>query len=1337
MVENMVDHRTSEIAAPIKKRSAEIKAILNSEGYVRRKIGIGFDKPECGFWLSPKYSKGKFVGERDLGNAGRAVLLGNAGSGKSTVIQYAFTELAENYLSGTSEVVPFLFHLGKEVGNDFDLLKWIDHSYDGAFSKCVDKGLKVCLLIDGLEDAIALRKPFIVNDLEYFIQQYEPNLASLVIACRRFFWRANLFKKVGLAGLSVDALFYEDYEELFPKPKDLQNFTSQCAASGISELLENPFDGFYLARRFLTKQALPKSRLECLKQRVDAAFAPKGSGDGTHRSQPIPELRVLAEQVACILTFSGTRSLKQQDLFDLLSVEYLGNNRATEAKIETIIDSALFESTAGAVSFRHDLYREYLVASALNKVSLRKQRMLLNSTFPTKELVNVAHRGIAAFLSQFSKSYFDHIASKEPLLALFCEVSWQSAKQNEALLERVIDAAISRGEAPWSVVTPQGESAMDVLRHHKVPNSEKFLRQYLSADNEFSKLWSTLCAREWGGVSKLNAALIELALDVNQHEHARTWAIESVGKTALGTAIKRLYPLLKDKNDSIRGTVLALYRKTQRPSPAQYLKLLEGGSQQQNTVGPLQFELRNFVEDLSKTQLPESFDTLADNYHKYSDLGCRLAGALFKRAADLEYEGIDIAFIFSFFTSYAEDRVYFLDQLKTLLRHQSNISIELWKHSINKFVSKEESEGLYPFLVAKFIDDLLTEDQVFSALPRRSDLNDDQYWLVSDVLRKKFSDDLSVEHLEKFQQMALEYCSDWKLPRSKPLKDSGRDLLAERQALTDALANGKSAIDQTRLLLEATKSIWDERRDDVNGKKLAEYLSEFPRVLLEKILDCFSKCIKAIAYTRKEVEVMGPNASYQQTLQYWRLPLQVLREFDVKIPDEKLAEYLTCYGFMYSNDRAESEELSSELRERNSVVWEKLMSGLIIDERVRTYYIIEHVSGFRDPVLLNIARERLRTMNVDAESFRSWLAYWRMLKVTDFSDVLRTCYLLLSKQSQKKGTHFNGLNVAVAKFEPLLLLMSDNNRWAWQRFKRLLQSGRVPTQYLAIPDFNVPKERIVDLADWYAFIRKAQGSEIRIIDMADVLLEKMLSIDVSKTIAELRRLQFSDAFPHARWLGMIIVRLQDRIQGTPRTIEAAELVRFLNSEQRAIVLEEKDLFEWVCDAIEDLKEDVELRAEGTAGYWDEDKPKQEVPCQNVLWPNLKLRLANKGLTEIEEKQIGANRADFWIMLTKRDGTKFQVAIELKTARMGYGVSDLIDPVKTQLVQKYLQRSKSYHGLFIVLWFKDQKRYSGPSSWNSSQDLLTDLQVASEKVLNEFECVVKPYVLDLTTKYRKH
>jgi len=165
---------------------------------------------------------------------------------------------------------------------------------------------------------------------------------------------------------------------------------------------------------------------------------------------------------------------------------------------------------------------------------------------------------------------------------------------------------------------------------------------------------------------------------------------------------------------------------------------------------------------------------------------------------------------------------------------------------------------------------------------------------------------------------------------------------------------------------------------------------------------------------------------------------------------------------------------------------------------------------------------------------------------------------------------------------------------------------------------------------------------------------------------------------------------------------------------------------------------VRASGRGASGFWNRDEPKIEPECQNVLWPFVRLTLEKAGIPAVEgeEKVVGPDRCDFWVEFPRAGARSFRVGVELKTARASYGPPDLIDPIEDQLLGKYLRPSGCRHGIFVVLWFRDDVRYKGPSHWESRDSLTKDLRRKCDDVSETHRVSLSSYAIDLTGRFRK-
>ena len=157
-----------------------------------------------------------------------------------------------------------------------------------------------------------------------------------------------------------------------------------------------------------------------------------------------------------------------------------------------------------------------------------------------------------------------------------------------------------------------------------------------------------------------------------------------------------------------------------------------------------------------------------------------------------------------------------------------------------------------------------------------------------------------------------------------------------------------------------------------------------------------------------------------------------------------------------------------------------------------------------------------------------------------------------------------------------------------------------------------------------------------------------------------------------------------------------------------MVCDGRDLFEAVCQAIEEIQSELENRGEGVAGFWTIVGLRQSRIAKTSSGQEyvtscsaLELPVSRRGL-------FGPNRVDFFVEFARPEREALSVAIELKTARKDSGRSWLVDTVEEQLWEKYLQLTGRRHGIHIVLWFRDEIRYDFPRQWTTAEELLAEI-----------------------------
>jgi hypothetical protein len=567
-------------------------------------------------------------------------------------------------------------------------------------------------------------------------------------------------------------------------------------------------------------------------------------------------------------------------------------------------------------------------------------------------------------------------------------------------------------------------------------------------------------------------------------------------------------------------------------------------------------------------------------------------------------------------------------------------------------------------------------------------------------------------------------------------------MLADKQKLLNALTEGgQDPIHQTWNVLHTIREMkyGVRSQSQVSEEDVLNVLDQIPPIVRKRVMQAFRACVTQLPYERR-------------TYSAFEIPFWVLRQRGEIFPPQKIAKFITCYYDSGTNN-TRYEELLEELRQQYRDLWQQCILQLLKGGMVRVEMPLRYLITIREDIYVGQCTERLVQGTCDRLDLAIFLEYLSALRPAGYHDTLRQCYTRLKKQFPRRIRQattnaeqaFSALSYG-DQFRPLLLLMSDDDDWAWHEFARRLYREDVPlhTEQFSAPSsyrFPLHAAHLPVLADWYALIRRQiRNADWVWSDLARYLLETIVTIDGERAIQELQRLQRTHAFPDARWLSHTILRIEDRLLSEESAPwESGPVLDFINKERLGVILSERDLFEWVCQAIEEVQEGLERRGEGVAGFWKGNTPHIETWCQNVLWPLLRLTLQRSDVTAVEgeEKFIGPNRCDFWVEYPRSGAASFRVGVELKVARNGYGPEELVRPVETQLWEKYLRPTGCRHGIFIVLWFRDNQRYRGPIHWENRDTLSEALRKTCEELAQEHRVSLTSYVIDLTTPFRQH
>ena len=391
----------------------DIENVLEKGGYIHRPLfreEADIDKALAFRQLyQHQQDNNDILEDQNLEKEPNLALIGNAGAGKSFILEYGYTKAIQRFLDDLAAPFPLFLKLGQQLPTSLDIESALNSQYQQLFQRSLTEHDSGCaLFLDGLDEVLQDTSRFLV-DLQIFLQKHASYLKQTVVACRRAAWHSDWFSEGSfpLVVYHVDYLDREVYAQILPARTTRQSFFDQCAAIGVLDLLDSPFDGFYLAREFGAKRPLPKTRRECLGQRIDDALRGTSLDQDKGKAPPLTRLRFLARQLACLASFTNQNSWISQEATNLLgsSTVLCSDRPASYEEVDILLQRPLFRKSGQQFAFAHQLYQEFLTAEVLASLSLRKQRQLLGAEKVNRQRIQTQHRSIAAFLAGRSRPF--------------------------------------------------------------------------------------------------------------------------------------------------------------------------------------------------------------------------------------------------------------------------------------------------------------------------------------------------------------------------------------------------------------------------------------------------------------------------------------------------------------------------------------------------------------------------------------------------------------------------------------------------------------------------------------------------------------------------------------------------------------------------------------------------------------------------------------------------------------------------------------------------------------------------------------------------------------------
>lgn len=224
---------------------------------------------------------------------------------------------------------------------------------------------------------------------------------------------------------------------------------------------------------------------------------------------------------------------------------------------------------------------------------------------------------------------------------------------------------------------------------------------------------------------------------------------------------------------------------------------------------------------------------------------------------------------------------------------------------------------------------------------------------------------------------------------------------------------------------------------------------------------------------------------------------------------------------------------------------------------------------------------------------------------------------------------------------------------------------------------------------------------------------------------EISRLEALQIKGTERWFRQVHLRASKEQQATLwKPLAPSKLLEMAAAHDLRLVHTADDLINVVLAALETYQQDL-MSSNKLDGrhlrHENDDSPKQENALSDQLVEWLKQRLKIYGLREVSN--YDGKRTDILIQVQPPDREPLSLVVEVKKDH-----SDLLlEKMETQLKHLYLEREGRTHGIYLVFWFEDgaHSAHPGVPTFDEAREHLS----GQAESLSEGRFVIKAHILD--------
>ncbi|HDX9578817.1 TPA: hypothetical protein ROX88_002366 [Bacillus pseudomycoides] len=410
----------------------------------------GFFELENKSMLSDKFS---IVSIQEILNNPCLVLLGEAGLGKSTIIEQTVKELKETLGESTEKILYCDLRL---ISSEESLNKSIFENR--VFVDWVSSKHKLNLFLDSFDEGL-LQVGVLANLLADKLKNYDVSRLMLRVACRTGVFPSTFEQDLcnlwGKENLGVFQLAPLSSANIITACNNYdingKKFLKDVIDLQIQAFSSNPVTLEMLLKMYKSNKLLLKSKIQLYEQGCRTLCSEmnekRRTNNKTRGNVPVDKRLEIVMLLAAVTIFCNKSTINKGILEegkllidDLLSIAYQKYTYTFE-EVEEVLGTALFtEREQNEYRWAHLSYAEFLAARFLHRKAFSDEQVLsliLQSEDDNRRVIPQLHQ-TTAWISSYMSEIFDIVANKDPDVLCLSDVAELNGKQKEVLVDSLL-----------------------------------------------------------------------------------------------------------------------------------------------------------------------------------------------------------------------------------------------------------------------------------------------------------------------------------------------------------------------------------------------------------------------------------------------------------------------------------------------------------------------------------------------------------------------------------------------------------------------------------------------------------------------------------------------------------------------------------------------------------------------------------------------------------------------------------------------------------------------------------------------------------------------------------